>query len=480
VWKSFYEILDRDGAARALRFMHEVGFLGALIPEFGQLAFLPQYDVFHRYTADEHTLKAVQYVEELSETDVPSMQELRRIYLGLKSPAVIKMALILHDIGKSGGAAGHVERGLEIGRTVLDRWPLGEKASKQILLLAANHLIMNRTAQRRDMHDEKIVREFCDAMGSVENLKLMYLLTYADLRAVGPEVWTEWKGALLLELYQRAKDYMTREPEERLTGRALVDHLREVVTRELVSDVTIEAIEAYFQAMPYKYIASTSAERIVQHIRLGEKMVTQEGLALEHWHNQQFGYTEVQVCTTGRTGIFSEIAGTLTSKNLNILGAQIYTRTDNIAIDTLQVERLEGGCVTDEEIWRDVEKNLRAIVRGTETVEALLERRTRYVTEKRYVGPPVKAEVAINNRISDTHTVIEMKAHDRLGLLYLVTHTMMDFHLDIYLAKISTEGNRAVNVFYVTDLEGEQIFDEDLISHIRNSLLTVLEEGEIG
>lgn len=480
VRKRFFEILERDGAARVLRLMHEVGFLGALMPEFGQLAFLPQYDVFHRYTADEHTLKAVQHVEELAEADVSSLRKLRSIYLGLQNPAVIKMALILHDIGKSGGAAGHVERGVKIARAVLGRWPMGDRASKQILLLAANHLIMNRTAQRRDMHDEKIIREFCDVMGSVENLKLMYLLTYADLRAVGPEVWTEWKGALLLELYQRAEDYMTREPEERLTGLALVDHLREVVSRELASDDAPEAIEAYFQSMPYKYIASTSAERIVRHIRLAEKMVAREGLALEHWHNQQFDYTEVMVCTTGRTGIFSEIAGTLTSKNLNILGAQIYTRRDNIAIDTLQVERLEGGCVTDERTWHVVENNLRAIVRGTETVEALLAKRTRYVAEKRFVGPPVKAEVVINNRISDTHTVIEMKANDRLGLLYLVTHTMVDYKLDIYLAKISTEGNRAVNVFYVTDLEGEKIFDEDLIGRIRKSLLGVLEKGEIG
>lgn len=480
VRKGFYEILGRDGAARVLRLMHEAGFLGALIPEFEELSFLPQYDVFHRYTADEHTLKTVQHVEELGDATSPSLQELRAIYRGLKNPAVIKMALLLHDIGKSGGAAGHVERGVDIARKVLERWPTGEEASKQILLLVAKHLVMNRTAQRRDMHDEKIVREFCEVLGSLENLRLMYLLTYADLKAVGPEVWTEWKGALLLELYQRARDYMTREPEERLTGPALVEALRETIARELEDDVSEEAIEAYFQAMPYKYIASTSPHRIAQHIRLAEKMVAQGGLALEHWHNQQFDYTEVMVCTTGRTGIFSEIAGTLTSKNLNILGAQVYTRRDNIAVDTLQVEHLEGGCVTDEEVWEEAEENLRAIVEGTETVEALLKRRTRYVAEKRAVGPPVEAKVAINNRISDTHTVIEMKAHDRLGLLYLVTHTLASFNLDIYLAKISTEGNRAVNVFYVTDLEGEKIFDTELMERIRSALLEVLEKGEIG
>ena len=477
--KRFYSILSRHGASRVLRLMHEVGFLGALMPEFGGLALLPQYDVFHRYTADEHTLKALQYVEELADTTTASLQELKSVYLGLENHLVIKMAVLMHDIGKSGGAAGHVERGVDITRTVLDRWPMEEKATQQILLLTANHLLMNRVAQRRDMHDEKTIKEFCDVVESLENLELLYLLTYADLKAVGPEVWTEWKGALLLELYNRAKDFMTREPGERLTGDALVEHLREVVTRELAQDVAPEAIEAYFEAMPYKYIASTSPDRIVRHIRLGEKMVAQGGLAMEHWHNHQFDYTEVLVCTTGRTGIFSEIAGTLSSKNLNILGAQIYTRRDNIAIDTLQVDLLEGGCVTDEAVWQTVEQNLRDVIAGTETVEALLARRKRYVMDKRFVGPPVEAKVTVNNKISDTHTVIEMKAHDRLGLLYLVTRTMVDFQLDIYLAKISTEANRAVNVFYVTDLSGEKILDAAFIARLRESLLEVLTKGEI-
>jgi len=296
---------------------------------------------------------------------------------------------------------------------------------------------------------------------------------------VAPEAWTAWRGALLWDLYHRAKDYLTHEPEERLTGEALLERLRELVARELAYDVSPEAIEAYFQAMPYKYVASTPPDRIVLHIQLAEKMIAQEGLAMEHWHNQQFGYSEVLVCTTGRTGILSEIAGALTSKNINILGAQVFTRQDNIAIDTLQVNRLEGGCVADESVWQALEGNLRDMIAGKETVEALLSRRTQYVTDKRFVGRPVGARVEINNRISDTHTVIEMKAHDRLGLLYLVTREMVKLNLDIYLAKISTEASRAINVFYVTDLDEEKIFDDTRIAHIRKTLLGVLEKGEI-
>ena len=475
----FYGLLDNDGAERVLRSMHEVGLLGVILPEYGDLTFLPQYDVFHRYTADEHTLQAVRNLEELKDATSSSLQELRAIYRGLERPSVLKMALLLHDIGKSEGAAGHIERGVEIAREVLDRWPMGEKAAQQVIFLVANHLLMNRTAQRRDMHEERLVKDFCDSVGSLENLKLLYLLTYADISAVAPEAWTAWKGALLWDLYHRAKDYLTHEPEERLTGEALLERLRELVARELAYDVSPEAIEAYFQAMPYKYVASTPPDRIVLHIQLAEKMIAQEGLAMEHWHNQQFGYSEVLVCTTGRTGILSEIAGALTSKNINILGAQVFTRQDNIAIDTLQVNRLEGGCVTDESVWQALEGNLRDMIAGKETVEALLSRRTQYVTDKRFVGRPVGARVEINNRISDTHTVIEMKARDRLGLLYLVTREMVKLNLDIYLAKISTEASRAINVFYVTDLDEEKIFDDTRIAHIRETLLGVLEKGEI-
>lgn len=475
----FYGLLDNDGAERVLRLMHEVGLLGVILPEYGDLTFLPQYDVFHRYTADEHTLQAVRNLEELKDSTSSSLKELRAIYRGLERPSVLKMALLLHDIGKSEGAAGHIERGVEIAREVLDRWPMGEKAAQQVIFLVANHLLMNRTAQRRDMHEERLVKDFCDTVGSLENLKLLYLLTYADISAVAPEAWTPWKGALLWDLYHRAKDYLTHEPEERLTGEALLERLRELVARELAYDVSPEAIEAYFQAMPYKYVASTPPDRIVLHIQLAEKMIAQEGLAMEHWHNQQFGYSEVLVCTTGRTGILSEIAGALTSKNINILGAQVFTRQDNIAIDTLQVNRLEGGCVTDESVWQALEGNLRDMIAGKETVEALLSRRTQYVTDKRFLGRPVGPHVEINNRISDTHTVIEMKARDRLGLLYLVTREMVKLNLDIYLAKISTEASRAINVFYVTDLDKEKIFDDTRIAHIRETLLGVLEKGEI-
>jgi len=157
--------------------MHEVGLLGVILPEYGDLTFLPQYDVFHRYTADEHTLQAVRNLEELKDATSSSLQELRAIYRGLERPSVLKMALLLHDIGKSEGAAGHIERGVEIAREVLDRWPMGEKAAQQVIFLVANHLLMNRTAQRRDMHEERLVKDFCDSVGSLENLKLLYLLT---------------------------------------------------------------------------------------------------------------------------------------------------------------------------------------------------------------------------------------------------------------------------------------------------------------
>ncbi len=475
----FYGVLEREGTERTLRLMHEVGLLAALVPEFGELTYLPQYDVFHRYTADEHTLQGIGHVEALREATASSLRELRSVYRNLDNPVVVKMGLLLHDIGKSEGAAGHIERGVTIAQAILERWPIGEVANQQIIFLVANHLLMNRTAQRWDMRDEKIIEDFCEALGSIENLDLLYLLTYADLHAVGPEVWNEWKGSLLSELYQRAKDYMTREPEEQLTGEALIEHLRDVVVRDPAFNVQPEAVEAYFGAMPYKYIASTSPERILQHIRLGEKMVAQGGLAVEHHHNEQFAYSEALVCTTGRTGILCEIAGTLTSKNINILGAQVYTRKDNIAIDTLQVNRLEGGCVTDESVWQAVEENLRDVIAGKVTVEALLARRKRYVTDKRFMGPPVEANVDVNNRISDTHTVIEMKGRDRLGLLYLVTRAMVNLQLDIYLAKISTEANRAINVFYVTDLDGEKIFDSDRVAHIRETLVDVISAGEV-
>ncbi|MBI2876131.1 MAG: [protein-PII] uridylyltransferase [Candidatus Tectomicrobia bacterium] len=484
VSRLFLSILKKERSAVALRQMHEVGVLGRYLPEFEAITGLAQYDIYHQYTIDEHSLRGIEQLEALPHIDQKELKELVAIYQGLSHPEIVKLALLFHDVGKGEGGppaegttpgAQHSEKGARLARLALDRMGLSEKTREKVELLVSQHILMSHTAQRRDMHDKETIRQFAEAVKNVDNLQRLYLLTYSDMQAVGPGVWTEWKGALIWELYHKGRDHLSRGPQEELTGEARIARIKEEVLEELLDQEEAEITEDYFQAMPYKYILSTTAERIAAHIRLIWKLNASHGkLAFSYTHNLKVRYSEMMVCTADKPGIFSQIAGTLTSKNINILGAQIFTRKDRIAIDTLQVATVEGAPLLEPDLWEEIEQDLREIIEGKKRVEDLVGRR-------RWIRRPINAvgtRIEIDNKISDTHTIIEIFTQDRLGLLYDITCVLHHLGIDIYLAKISTEANRAVDVFYVTDLEGKRILAEDRVEQIREKLSEVLADPQ--
>jgi [protein-PII] uridylyltransferase len=233
-------------------------------------------------------------------------------------------------------------------------------------------------------------------------------------------------------------------------------------------------VDEFFKVMPYKYVVSTPAETIVQHVQL--VMSLQGGtLATKHTHHLDLGFSELMVCTPSKAGNFAKIAGTLAANQLNILGAQIYTRNDGLALDTLQIESLEKKPILDERLWHRLNGELAAVlVEGTEVTY----RPGRTIFDRKERAVPVTTVIEVNNRISDMYTVIDVTTQDRLGLLYLITTTLFELGINIHLAKVSTEATRAIDVFYVTDLMGEKIADERAIEDIRARLQTVLDLEE--
>jgi [protein-PII] uridylyltransferase len=337
-----------------------------------------------------------------------------------------------------------------------------------------NHLLMNHLAQRRDITDPKIVADFAETVRNVENLKLLCILTYADTRAVGPDIWTVWKGALLWELYMRTYKHFTQEDEVVVTGEALIEQVKGEVMSGLSGRLPEATVDAFFKAMPYKYIVSTPAETIVHHVQLVEGLKG-SALATKHTHHLDMGYSELIVCTPSKAGNFAKIAGTLAANQLNILGAQIYTRNDGLAVDTLQIESLERKPILDERLWQRLNEELFAVlVEGREVTYR--PGRTIFARKERAV--PVTTVIEVNNRISDMYTVIDVTTQDRLGLLYLITTTLFEIGINIHLAKVLTEATRAIDVFYVTDLLGEKIVDERAIEDIRSRLHTALDGDE--
>ncbi len=465
----FLAILRGEQAANTLRSMHELGVLGAYLPELAHLTCLIQYDFYHKYTVDEHTLRSIEYLEDLTEPPARELKELGRIYRQLSHPEVVKLALLLHDTGKGKGGE-HVEKSIELVQQVVKRLQLSEKFCDQVTVLVKYHLLMNHIAQRRDIHDPKTITEFAETIKNLENLDMLYLLTYADIKAVGPDVWTIWKGALLGELYLLTRRYFSPEEEMVLTGEALLEQLRREVSRDLEGRVDPQTIATHFAFMPYKYFVSTPPNRIAQHILLLQK-IDEHPLAVKHIPNVEIGHSELMVCMPDKPGNFSKLAGVLASHFLNILGAQIYTRSDGIAIDTLQVESLDKKPILDENLWQELTNDLHAIlITGTKRMNDLSLPLGQTIFSQKERALQTATMVKIDNRISDTHTVIEVTTYDRLGLLYLITDCLFKLDIDIYLAKISTEGNRVMDAFYVTDVAGNKLLDPERVAQVKKRL----------
>ena len=466
----FRRILKGRGLSGILRMMHNCGVLKRFVREFEDISFFSNCDLYHKFTVDEHTLRSLEHLEGLSISNGDEI-ELKKIYKSIIDSTALKIATLLHDIGKR-DSPGHSERGREIAASLLKKWGM-EAVTDTVVMLIGNHLIMNQIALRRDMHDEKTVAEFCKKVEGIDNLKMLYLLTYADLSAVGTDIWTNWKSALLWELYLKAYEYFSKGEEERISDMSLIDKKKGEILALIDNELDRDKAKKHFSSMPGKYILSTSPERILRHIRLAGELDSKK-LVIKYFQNTEVGYTELMVCTVGKAGVFSKIAGTLTSKNINILGAQIYTRLDGVAIDTLQVSTIEGKLILDEGMLKRFEDDLLHVLEGERSVEELLSARQRLNIPQESRGFRVPTKVEIDNTLSDLHTIIEVMTMDRLGVLYDITRTLFELRLDIYIAKISTEGKTVIDVFYVTDINGGKVLDKDNLEAIKDSLLKAL------
>lgn len=461
---------EPKGVAQTLRTMHELGVLGAYIPEFAKLNCLVQFDFYHKYTVDEHTFIALENLEKLLDTPVRPGDEFSVIAHELKRPEVLRMAVLLHDIGKGEGKE-HVEKGIRMVPTVLGRWGLPETEVEEILFLVANHLAMAHIAERRDLDDERMVIEFAKKVQRVDLLKVLYLITYLDIKAVGPDSWTEWKGALLWELYIKTHTILTRgvpEGEEELVKASKV---RARILNALSEEFPSEELISHLEMMPLKYQLTTSEAKVASHLRLARIVRTGYPFSLI-WNNFPLvGYSEVTVCAPGVPGRFAKIAGTLTANNLNILTAQIFTRKDGLVFRTFHVNDSRGSAVLEEGLWLRLKQDLEAVLEGRVQVEELLRsRRPRFPIKgkKESLGRPSRVE--FDNYVSETHTVIDVRAPDRLGLLYSISSTLSALGLDLSLAKITTEVDQAVDVFYVTERDGKKVEDPERLATIKAAI----------
>ncbi len=442
--------------------MHELGLLGRYLPEFGALTCLVQYDAYHKFSADQHSLLGVEHLEALAPGQSAESEGAARVFTEIERPELLMLGMLLHDIGKAKGH-GHVAKGIPLVRELTARMGLPPADAAVVEFLVAHHLTMSHVAQRRDIHDPKTVADFVAAVGDPQRLRMLYLLTYADMRAVGPGVLTPWQAQILHELYVRTLEELTGGRVERPNRRELAERLQAAAKGE----VDLQTVRAHLAMMSDRYIETTGVQRMAEHIRMLQDLA-ESPVATALFHHPDLGSSDLVVVTHDVPGLFALIAGTLAAHGVNIISAQIHTRGDGIAIDTFQVNDPTSEAVTSSALWARVLDGLRAVLTGERSVETLLaERRAAGRAATRPEGPP---KIGLDNRLSDAYTVLEVKSPDRVGLLYLITRTLATLGLDIASARIATEIDQAFDTFYVHDREGRRIESPEGLERIRAAL----------
>jgi [protein-PII] uridylyltransferase len=467
------ELVSRRGRVGAtLRALHETGVLGRLVPEWARITFLVQHDFFHKYTVDEHTLQAIEALDELAAGQDPHQAPLARLFDELKDVRPLYLGMLLHDIAKGRGG-GHVPKGIVLARRILGRLGIDEDVAEHAVFLVGAHLKMSQTAQGRDLTEHGLIHAFADRVGTIEKLNLLMLLTYADHRGVGPGIWNEWKASLLWELYERTRHELearrgeTRaDPDTAERDRALADLSRYFPAEE---------VERHFALLPERYLRATDAARLASHFRLVRSRGGRP--AAFEWADRGDGRgTDLTVTADDRPGFFALLAGTLTVQGIDILGADLFARNDGVVLDTLRVAELPGQRPLRPERRSRLEAALVEAVAGKLALPDAFQR-WRAQSAKRSRRPGGRAAKAptikFDQEASAVATVVEVKAADQPGLAYTLAHTLAESGLDILSARIATAKALALDVFYVRDAQGRKL-DTDATAAAEEALLAAL------
>lgn len=467
----FLGILSCKGrVASAVRLMRECGILGRFLPEFARITFLVQHDFYHRYTIDEHSLKAVEAVDELLAASDEKLGPMRAALERLANPADLYLAVLLHDTGKGRGG-GHVERGGCIAEKAARRLGLSPESASTVVFLVSNHLLMSHLSQRRDLTDDHLIHQFVASVGSVERLDLLLLLTYADISGVGPGIWNNWKASLLLELYDRARErFSNKEPGSDLNE----VNWPEVLAPHVEGPSDPDEFEQHLAIMPRRYLRATNPEDVARHVELirglHSKAVTFSWRTLAPQH-----CTELTIVTRDRPGLFAGIAGTLTAHSLNILSADLYTRADGVVLDTFKICEVASLRPLRQELWSRIETNLAGAFSGSFDVRAAFEKwsareRFRAKKSRRHIR---QAKVSFDQSSSAAATVMEVRSEDEPGVAYKIADRIAMLGLSIQFAKISSEKGQVLDVFYLTDAAGGKL-PNDSLSEVEQAVLAAL------
>ncbi len=474
----FRKILSEPkGLNPLLTHMHETRVLGTFLPEFAKLLFRVQHDIYHVYTVDIHSLYAVGEMERLAVGEATKQYPTPSLAIkDVRDFSVLSFAILYHDIGKGEGS-GHVVKGAPLIRRAAERLGYSREEVELLEFLELSHLIMTHLAFRRDLEEQNLAIQFARSMQTTERLTLLYLLTFCDVKGVSPEAMTDWKASLLEYLYLRTREVLLKGAFAPERASTLIPLIKTEVLQLTGSEVEREKCEVFLNMMAARYLLSTPPHVIYRHLQLWKKF-EQDPIAIERRFLEKERLTELTLLTLNHPALFSKVTCVLAAHRINILNAEIAISSAGHALLTFSVTDAEGKPMDDEPRWVRFDQDLREILQGKIPLRRFVEENFAPSFLQKKVARRLPARIEVDNDVSAYYTVIDIYAHDRVGLLYQITSTLEALGLYVDVSKISTKVDQISDVFYVRDIFGHKITSKEKLAHISQTLMKSIDEGE--
>lgn len=468
----FLKVISKfPNAGKVVSRMAKAGILQSMIPEFKFLECKPQFDYYHHYTVDEHTYYALTFIDGLFGVIPPRLKPYQEALVRVTRKDLLALAVLLHDIGKGRGK-NHSIVGAEMSKSICRNLGMSIDDTDTVCTIVEHHLLMSKIAERRDLHSPDEIKYFTGFLNSQEELNLLYVLTYGDVNAVGGKIFNEWRSGLLSELYDRSTMVFNDED--------LVQEFKDVVEikRKKLFDRTEnnETLSDMIKTVDDEYIYSNKVSHVIRFMNMASSIKFTDQVIVEIDIDENLNSILVDVSAFDFMGLFSRLAGALASLDYNILWAQAYTFKNNIAVDRIIVENKYGGEVPELKKKAITERVTESVL-GHIDLDEKLEKSAKSFATIKSAGRK-KSKIEFDNNVSSLYTVIDIFAVDRLGLLYNILRVFNKLMLNVIKAKISTDGDRVVDSFYVTDRKGQKIIEEETLNTIKEELLNEIRKNK--